>query len=50
MEKMSDFIFKFNLSGGGLAKSFFEVVDFLFQFNNLVLLFIQDSGVIEDSV
>lgn len=50
MEKMSDFIFKFNLSGSGLAKSFFKIVDFLLQFDDLVLLFVKDSGVVEDSV
>ena len=50
MEETGDFIFEFYLPGGGLSESFLKVVDFLFEFNDLVLLFVKDSSVIEDSV
>ena len=50
MEETGDFVFKFNLPGGGLSESFLKVIDFLFELNDLVLLFVEDSSVIENSV
>jgi hypothetical protein len=50
LEETGDFVFKFNLSGGGLSESFLKVIDFLFELNDLVLLFVEDSSVIENSV
>lgn len=45
-----DFIFKLDFSLRGSSESFFEVLDFLFEFNDLVLLFVENSSVIHGSV
>ena len=45
-----DFVFKFSFSLGSPSESFFEVLYFLFEFDDLILLFVEDSGVIHGSV
>lgn len=43
-------LFKFVFSLWGSSESFFEVLDFLLKFNNLVFLFVKNSSVIHGSV
>ena len=45
-----DFVFELRLSLGSSSEPFFEVLDFLFEFDDLVLLFVEDAGVIHSSV
>jgi hypothetical protein len=45
-----DFVFELGFSLGGSSESFFEILDFFLEFNDLILLFVEDSGVIHGSV
>ena len=47
---MLDVVFQFDLSSTGSSQSLFEVVNFLFELNDLVLFFIQKNCVVENSV
>lgn len=41
-------VLEFQLSGGCSSQSFLEVIDFLLQFDDLVLFFVQKNGVIHN--
>lgn len=47
--ELRDFVFEFDFSGACSSESLFEVLDFLFEFNNLVFLFVEEVGEVEVS-
>ena len=48
--KLLDMIFKFELSRSGPPQSLFKVVNFLLEFDDLVLFLVQQDGIIHHSV
>lgn len=47
--ELRDFVFEFDFSSACSSESLFEVLDFLFEFNNLVFLFVEEVGEVEVS-
>ena len=42
-------VLEFNFSSAGSSKPFLEVINFLFELNNLSLLFVENASVVKDS-
>jgi hypothetical protein len=47
--ELRNFVFKFDFPGTSSAEAFFEVLDFLFKFNDLIFFFVEEICEVEVS-